>query len=57
MEKSVRKPYVTPRVGELGSVESITGWSGKGAGEFLGGSSTHKISGGSRGAGPADFGS
>ena len=54
----IKREYMAPRVKALGSVEEVTGWVGGGAGEFFGGNQSRggkKL--GSKGGGPADFGS
>jgi len=57
---ATKREYQAPRVHALGSVEEVTGWVGGGAGEFFGGAAAKgggakKL--GSKGNGPADFGS
>ncbi len=37
MTQSTKKKYSKPRVTSHGSVEQVTGWTGGGCGEFLGG--------------------
>lgn len=55
----IKREYKAPQVQALGSVEEVTGWVGGGAGEFFGGNQASRGGKklGSKGSGPADFGS
>lgn len=55
----IKREYKAPQVKALGSVEEVTGWVGGGAGEFFGGNQSARGAKklGSKGGGPADFGS
>lgn len=56
---ATKREYKAPQVQALGSVEEVTGWVGGGAGEFFGGNQAGRGAKklGSKGTGPADFGS
>jgi len=57
---ATKREYRAPQVHTLGSIEEVTGWVGGGAGEFFGGSAAARGGAkklGSKGSGPADFGS
>jgi len=52
-----KKRYEAPQLSLLGAIETLTAWTGHGAGEFFGGTKFARIEGSKPGQGPCDLGS